>query len=125
MLFLPQDSSKPIRLQGAYISDEEIHKLVGFWRRLGGPRYSEEDVREIESLGRGGDDDDGDELYEKAVEVAGQYRRISTSLLQRRLGIGYPRAARLIDLLEERGVIGPSEDGKSRQVLEREAAAVD
>ncbi len=125
MLFLPQDSSKPIRIQGAFVSDDEMQRLVEFWKGLGGPRYSEDDVREIESLGRGEGDDDADELLEKAAEVAGQYRRISTSLLQRRLGIGYPRAARLVDLLEERGVVGPAEDGKSREVLEREPLGVD
>jgi S-DNA-T family DNA segregation ATPase FtsK/SpoIIIE len=120
MLFLPQDSSKPLRLQGAFVSDEEMHRLVDFWRKLGAPSYTEEDVQEIEILGRSGDDEDGDELFEKAVAVATQYRRVSASLLQRRLGIGYPRAARLIDLLEERGIVGPSEDGKSREVLDRE-----
>jgi DNA segregation ATPase FtsK/SpoIIIE, S-DNA-T family len=125
MLFLPQDSSKPIRVQGAYVSDDEMHKLVEYWRNLGLPRYSDEDVKEIESLGRAGADEDGDELFDKAVDIATQYRRISTSLLQRRLGIGYPRAARLVDLLEERGVVGPSEDGKSREVLEREPEPVD
>ena len=125
MLFLPQDSSKPIRLQGAYVSDEEMQALADYWRRLGIPRYSEEDIREIETLGREGTDEDGDELYQKAVEVAAQYRRISTSLLQRRLGIGYPRAARLVDLLEERGVVGPSEDGKSRDVVERQPLTVE
>ena len=121
MLFLPQDSGKPTRVQGAYVSDDEMHRLVEFWRKLGGPRYSEEEVKEIEALGAD-DDEDGDELFDKAVAVAQQYRRVSASLLQRRLGIGYPRAARLVDLLEERGIVGPSEDGKSREVVEREPA---
>ncbi len=117
MLYMPTDSSKPKRLQGAYVSDQEIQQLVEFWGRLGQPAYTEEEVRELEALGRGEAESDQDELYGKAVEVASQYQRISTSLLQRRLGIGYPRAARIIDLLEERGVIGPAEDGKSREVL--------
>jgi len=125
MLFLPQDSSKPVRVQGAFVSDEEMQRLVEFWRTLGPPRYSTQDVEEIESLGRAAPDEDVDELVEKAADVATQYRRISTSLLQRRLGIGYPRAARLVDLLEERGIVGPSEDGKSREVLEREPLSVD
>ncbi len=125
MLFLPQDSSKPVRVQGAYVSDEEMHRLVEFWRKLGQPRYSEEDAREIETLGKGDDDADGDELYDKAVAVANQYRRVSASLLQRRLGIGYPRAARLVDLLEERGLVGPSEDGKSREVVDREPLPIE
>jgi S-DNA-T family DNA segregation ATPase FtsK/SpoIIIE len=119
MLFLPQDSSKPIRIQGAFVSDEEMQRLVEFWRTLGLPRYTEADVLEMEALAVE-DEDDGDELYEKAVDVALQYRRVSASLLQRRLGIGYPRAARLVDMLEERGVVGPSEDGKSREVMEQQ-----
>jgi S-DNA-T family DNA segregation ATPase FtsK/SpoIIIE len=117
MLFLATDSSKPRRVQGAYVSDQEIQRLVEFWRRLGQPSYTEDEVRELEVLGRGESEGELDELYERAIDVAGQYQRISTSLLQRRLGIGYPRAARLVDLMEERGAIGPSEDGKSRDVL--------
>ncbi|HEV8634996.1 MAG TPA: DNA translocase FtsK, partial [Chloroflexota bacterium] len=67
-----------------------------------------------------GDEAEDGELYERAVEVARQHSRISTSLLQRRLRIGYPRAARLIEVLEERGVVGPSDGGKSREVLQRD-----
>ncbi|MFN8524739.1 MAG: DNA translocase FtsK 4TM domain-containing protein [Chloroflexota bacterium] len=124
MLFLPQDSSKPVRLQGAFVSDDEMQELVEFWKGLGAPRFTEEDAREIEALGKV-EDEDGDELFERAVEVANQYRRVSASLLQRRLGIGYPRAARLVDQMEERGIVGPSEDGKSREVIEQQPLLVD
>jgi len=124
MLYLPQDSSKPVRLQGAYVSDDEMQALVEFWKVLGSPQFTDEDMREVVALGSK-DDEDGDDMYDKAVQVAEQYRRVSTSLLQRRLGIGYPRAARVMDLLEDRGVIGPSEDGKSREVIDREAVTVD
>ena len=117
MLYLPQDAGKPIRLQGAFVGDEEMKTLVDFWTRLGKPSYTDDDIEEVEALNTK-DDEDGDDLYEKAVAVAVQYRKVSASLLQRRLGIGYPRAARLVDLLEERGVIGPSEDGRSRELLE-------
>lgn len=117
MLYLATDASRPVRLQGAYVADQEIHQLVEFWQRLGQPTYTEADVREVEILGRGESDSELDELFERGLAVAFQYQRISTSLLQRRLGIGYPRAARLIDLMEERGAIGPAEDGKSREVL--------
>jgi S-DNA-T family DNA segregation ATPase FtsK/SpoIIIE len=117
MLYLPQDASKPIRLQGAYVGDDEMKSLVDFWTRLGQPSYTDDDMREVEAL-NAKDDDDGDDLFEKAVAVAVQYRKVSASLLQRRLGIGYPRAARLADLLEERGIIGPSEDGRSRELIE-------
>ncbi|MCC6177874.1 MAG: DNA translocase FtsK [Chloroflexi bacterium] len=124
MLYLPQDSSKPVRLQGAFVSDDEMQGLVEFWKRLGAPRFTDADVREIEALGQKVDDD-GDEMYDKAVAVAQQYRKVSASLLQRRLGIGYPRAARLVDLLEEHGVVGPSEDGKSREIIDREPMPVE
>jgi S-DNA-T family DNA segregation ATPase FtsK/SpoIIIE len=116
MLFLPPDSSKPIRLQGTYVSDDEIESLVGYWRGLGRPQYDEHDLAEVENLGRPAESD-GDDLYERAVAVAQETRRISVSLLQRRLGIGYPRAARIVDLLEERGVISSSLDGRSREVV--------
>jgi len=124
MLYLPQDAGKPIRLQGAFVGDDEMKALVDFWTRLGQPGYTDDDMREVEAL-NAKEDEDGDDLYEKAVEVAVQYRKVSASLLQRRLGIGYPRAARLADLLEERGVIGPSEDGRSRELIEAEPVAVE
>ncbi len=116
MLYLPPDSSKPLRLQGTYVSDDEIESLVGHWRGLGRPQYDEHDLAEVESLGRPADAD-ADDLYERAVSIAQESRRISVSLLQRRLGIGYPRAARLVDQLEERGVISASADGRSREVV--------
>jgi len=124
MLYLPQDAGKPIRLQGAFVGDDEMKALVDFWTRLGRPSYTDDDMREVEVL-NSKDDEDGDDLYEKAVAVAVQYRKVSASLLQRRLGIGYPRAARLADLLEERGVIGPSEDGRSRELIDAEPLAVE
>jgi S-DNA-T family DNA segregation ATPase FtsK/SpoIIIE len=124
MLYLPQDASKPIRLQGAFVGDDEMKSLVDFWTRLGTPSYTDDDMREVEAL-NSKDDDDGDDLFEKAVAVAVQYRKVSASLLQRRLGIGYPRAARIADLLEERGIIGPSEDGRSRELIEAEPVAAE
>ncbi len=116
MLYLPPDSSKPIRLQGTYVSDDEIESLVAYWRGMGMPQYDERDLAEVESLGRPAEGD-ADDLYERAVTIAQETRRISVSLLQRRLGIGYPRAARLVDLLEERGVVSASTDGRSREVM--------
>jgi S-DNA-T family DNA segregation ATPase FtsK/SpoIIIE len=117
MLYLPPEAGKPVRLQGTYVSDQEIDALVAYWKGLGSPQYSDDDLEEVESLGRPAEPAD-DELYERAVELARETRRISVSLLQRRLAIGYPRAARLVDLLEERGVIGSSQDGRSREVLD-------
>ncbi|MFN0071012.1 MAG: DNA translocase FtsK 4TM domain-containing protein, partial [Chloroflexota bacterium] len=115
-LFMPQDQGKPIRVQGAYVSDDEIQSLVKHWRIQGMPRFTSDEVQELQKLGQPEPEDTTDEMYERALEVASQYQKISISLLQRRLGIGYPRAARLVDLLEERGIVAASSDGKSREV---------
>ena len=109
MLYLAQDASRPERAQGVFISDAEIEKVVGFWqatprRRL--PPVLLRPADDDESEGAGDEDDDvrdRDELIEKAIELAHQHSKLSTSLLQRRMRIGYPRAARLMDQLEEEG----------------------
>ena len=125
MLYSSGDTSKPQRIQGVWVSDQELQRLVTHWRRQGLPRYSEVDVEQMEALGQSAGTEEADELYERAVGVTAQYSRVSTSLLQRRLGVGYPRAARLIDLMEERGVVSSSEDGRSREVLDRAEAPED
>ena len=109
MLFLPPDMSKPVRVQGAYVSDPEIDALVVYWRGLGPPQYDEADLADLEMLGRP-EEPAGDEMYERAAALAQDTGRISVSFLQRRLGIGYPRAARLQDQLVEHGVI--ASDGR-------------
>ena len=119
MLFQPPDAPKPKRIQGAFISDAEIEKLVQHWKNLRAPfppKISLE-FKEVFSNSEPRSEDRDDELFGKALEVASQYNRLSTSLLQRRLKIGYPRAARLMDVLEEQGVVGPGEAGKSRDVI--------
>jgi len=116
MLFLPTDEAKPRRLQGVYVSDQEIDALVAYWKRLGTPQYDEDDLAQLESLGRPAESP-SDDLYGRAVELTQETNRLSVSLLQRRLGIGYPRAARLMDLLESRGVVISSDDGKAWQVV--------
>ncbi|MBI2855468.1 MAG: DNA translocase FtsK, partial [Chloroflexi bacterium] len=119
MLFQPQDIPKPRRIQGAFLSDGEIEELVDHWRRQRGPLPPEiplePEESDTETDQRQGDL--GDELLNQAIELATHYNRLSTSLLQRRLRIGYPRAARLMDILEDEGVVGPGEPGKSRVVL--------
>jgi DNA segregation ATPase FtsK/SpoIIIE, S-DNA-T family len=123
MLFMPTDASKPKRLQGSFVSDQELERIVVWWtndrfRHLVPDKMDhllEEAQDEVQSEHDAGDDEDP--LYEAARELAGQHSRVSTSLLQRRLHIGYPRAARLIDMLEENGVVAASESGQSREVL--------
>jgi len=119
MLFLPPDAPKPKRLQGSFVSEADVERLVSFWishrpREAHVPHLMEELV---EATTAGGDGADEDPLLEKARRLAQEHNRISTSFLQRRLGIGYPRAARIMDLLEEEGLVATGEPGKSRQVL--------
>ncbi|HLI26368.1 MAG TPA: DNA translocase FtsK [Chloroflexota bacterium] len=112
MLYLSAEAAKPQRVQGTFVSDAEITALVSFWREQGPAQYDPEAIAAVESLGSGRDEG-GDDLVERAAALAQEHTRISVSLLQRRLGIGYPRAARLMDTLAARGIVRPSEDGKS------------
>ena len=118
MLYMAPDAAKPKRLQGVFVSDEEIERLVEFWTQ---ERFADIERPTFDHLLRRGEaelEQEGatDDMLERAKELAYEHNRISTSLLQRRLRIGYPRAARLMDMLEEAGVIGPPEGGGSREV---------
>ena len=123
MLFLSNETPKPQRIQGAYVSDREIGRIREFWRSQEWPPLPEFDLEpapeESKDATWNGTDRSGrqDEMLEKAMELASRYSHLSTSLLQRRLRIGYPRAARLMDQLEDEGLIGPGEPGKSREVM--------
>jgi S-DNA-T family DNA segregation ATPase FtsK/SpoIIIE len=120
MLYLPPEQAKPVRIQGAFISDKEITELTSFVKNQGiTPQYTEE-VVEMPKPGTttvAGVEGDMDELFAEAVRVICQYDRASASLLQRRLSIGYARAARMLDQLESAGVVGPAEGSKPREVL--------
>ena len=123
MLFLAGNSAKPRRIQGAYISDKEIKKVTDYLRKARLPQYDEEvavgrTAQAEAGLGFGltGSETD-DELYEEAKEVIIRAGKASASLLQRRLRIGYARAARLLDILEERGIVGPADGAKPRDVF--------
>lgn len=123
MLFLAGNSAKPRRIQGAYISDKEIKKVTDYLRKARLPQYDEEigagrTAQAEAGLGFGltGSETD-DELYEEAKEVIIKAGKASASLLQRRLRIGYARAARLLDMLEERGIVGPADGAKPRDVF--------
>ena len=120
MLYLPTDAAKPRRLQGVYVSDEEVERLVAFWTQ---DRFQEQEPEVFDHLLKEAkehpsDPMDGDDpMLERAKELAQEHKRMSTSMLQRRLRIGYPRAARLMDMLEDQGVVAPAEGGGSREVL--------
>ena len=120
MLFLPMGASKPQRLQGAFVSDKEIERIVEFIKADSTAHYNEDIIEHIENGAedRGGNDDsEADDLLPQAIEVVVELGQASASLLQRKLKVGYSRAGRLIDQLEERGIIGPHEGSKPRKVL--------
>ncbi len=126
MLFSPVGSSKLQRIQGAYIDEAQILELTEAWRRQGEPEFHEELLEEVASEEPAGDDDDAlhpdeDPLLEEAIALVAQMGTASTSMLQRRLRLGYTRAGRLIDMLERRGIISGYEGSKPRQVLITEA----
>ncbi len=126
MLFSPIGSSKLQRIQGAFIDEEQIAELSDGWRRQGEPQFQEELLEEVASEGGGGSEDDGfdpdeDPVLEEAIALVAQMGTASTSMLQRRLRLGYTRAGRLIDMLERRGIISGYEGSKPRQVLITEA----
>jgi DNA segregation ATPase FtsK/SpoIIIE, S-DNA-T family len=126
MLFRPAGESRSARIQGAFITEEEIERLTDHWRRQGEPELQEELLEAVEGQddGEGGDGDfdpDQDELLGDAIATVVQMGTASTSMLQRRLRVGYTRAGRLIDMMERRGVISGYEGSKARQVLITEA----
>ncbi|MFZ9352560.1 MAG: DNA translocase FtsK [Candidatus Limnocylindrus sp.] len=127
MLFQPSDAPKPTRMQGVFVSDREINEVVAHWRGQGLPDYQLGIVATAERGGGGGadrgrDEEPADRLFDEAVQVIAEHDRASASLLQRRLRIGYARAARIIDQLEEQGYIGPF-DGSSARVVNRQKIA--
>jgi len=124
LLFISAEISKPKRIQGAYISEEETKKVADFIREHNAA--PEEEVQFTNGNGNGitpasifdeSLDEDGDEMYDEAVDVVRQAQKASASLLQRRLRVGYARAARLLDLMEEKGIIGPGDGAKPRDVF--------
>lgn len=116
MLFMPVGSSKPTRVQGAFMSDQEVEAIVEYCRGQGDAQYVEDLVPEIDDTVANADEQ-LDELYDQAVQIVVEGKQASVSLLQRRMRVGYTRAARLIDSLEAHGIVGPYEGSKPREVL--------
>lgn len=121
MLYLPPDEARPRRVQGAYVADSDLARLIEFLRKNGiAPQYTEE-VTSMPVKGRnrgiGPDTDERDDLFAEAVRIVCSSDKASASLMQRRLSIGYARAARLLDQLESAGVVGPQDGSKPREVL--------
>ncbi len=128
MLYIPPDQSKPSRIQGAFVSDSEVHRLVDWLKQRGEPVQYTEEVTSMATIAKSGPGGrgaaaagKGDPLIDEAIRIVCQYDRASASLLQRKLSIGYARAARILDTLEEIGIVGPGEGSKPRDVLMRNA----
>jgi len=126
MLFSPPGTSRLVRAQGAFVSDEEVIGLVEFLKRNGPPQYAQSVQQHIDRAadeeGEATDVEDGDlgndeELYNQALDVLKTSRRASTSMLQRRLRIGYNRAARIMEIMEEKGIVGPENGSSPREIL--------
>jgi S-DNA-T family DNA segregation ATPase FtsK/SpoIIIE len=128
MLFSPPGTSRLVRAQGAFVSDEEVHEMVEFLKRNGPPQYAQsvqqqidraasEDDEDADADGEDGDLGDDEELYQQALDVLKSTKRASTSMLQRRLRIGYNRAARIMEIMEEKGIVGPENGSSPREIL--------
>jgi len=132
MLYLPPGTAAPERVHGAFVDDHEVHKVVSWLRAQGEPDYIDGVLEEVQSLGNGkvigefglledasnGEGGEGyDELYDQAVRIVTETRRASISGVQRRLKIGYNRAARMIETMEQEGIVTPPESNGNRTVL--------
>ena len=126
MLYLPPSASRLIRSQGVLVTDDEIHRLVEFVSAQSSPAFDTAMHEKLQSAATPEEDvtDEDEELVEKCIEIIRQEKRASTSLLQRRLRLGYTRAARIVDILEQRGILGPGEGAKPREILVDLDAAV-
>ena len=127
MLFSPPGTSRLVRAQGAFVSDEEVQEMVEFLKRNGPPQYAQAVQQHIDRAARedeegeegaeDGDLGDDEDLYQQALDVLKSTRRASTSMLQRRLRIGYNRAARIMEIMEEKGIVGPENGSSPREIL--------
>ena len=127
MLFMPPGSGLPVRVHGAFVSDEEVHRVVADWKRRGQPDYIDGLLEEGSGYdgvpgfpvegGEGGEGSEEDALYDEAVRFVCETRRASISSVQRKLRIGYNRAARLIESMEAAGVVSAMNTNGSREVL--------
>jgi S-DNA-T family DNA segregation ATPase FtsK/SpoIIIE len=127
MLFVPPDQARPTRIQGTFVSDQDVKRLVNYIKSKGIPvQYTSEVIEQAVNIkGRGGativsgGGDEKDDLFEEAINLVCQHDKASASLLQRRFKIGFNRAARLLEQLEQHGIVGVGEGAKPREVLVR------
>jgi S-DNA-T family DNA segregation ATPase FtsK/SpoIIIE len=125
MLFIPPNQSRPTRIQGTFVSETEIRQLIDYLKETGiEPQYTEEVTTKYTAkkvTSPTGQDEEVDEIFEEAVRVVVEYDRASASLLQRRLSVGYARAARVLDQLQSAGIVSAPDGSKPRDVLIRNA----
>ena len=119
MLFNPMGMGKPIRVQGTFITDSEVHKVIDYVKSQveNSTSYNEDILSKIERTNVQEGMDDSDELLPEAIDLVVRSGQASVSMLQRRFRIGYNRAARIVDMMEARGIIGPQDGSRPRQVL--------
>ncbi|GAB1483707.1 hypothetical protein MASR2M78_25230 [Treponema sp.] len=119
MLFASAWDPFPIRMQGAFVSEEEVERVVEYVKTLGAPDYIDEEIfyDEEDAAEPGLFTDEEDPLYDHALTIVSQQGKASASYIQRRLKIGYNRAARIVELMEERGIVGPAQGSKPRELL--------
>ena len=126
MLYLPPGTGLPIRVHGAFVSDDEVHRVVEAWKQRGAPDYIEDILAGVEESGsgfdstgggEGGEGSEDDPLYDEAVAFVLESRRASISAVQRKLKIGYNRAARMVEAMEMAGVVSPMNGNGSREVI--------
>ena len=125
MLYIPPEQAKPTRIQGTFVSEAETKRIIDHLKNTGmQPEYTEEVTTKFAAkkmMGADGVVEDLDDMFEDAVRVITKHDKASASLLQRRLSIGYARAARILDQLEHAGIVGPPEGSKPREVLIKDA----
>jgi DNA segregation ATPase FtsK/SpoIIIE, S-DNA-T family len=120
MLFVPPASSRPVRIHGAWVSEDEVREIAAFLKKQGQAVYEEGLIQPIKDMtpgGEGASEAERDDIYWRAVELVISQKQGSISFIQRRLGLGYPKAARFIDLMEQDRIIGPGDGAKPRQIL--------
>jgi len=122
MLYLPPGTGYPQRVHGAFVSDQEVHRVAEYLKALGVPQYVEGVLTSLDELEAGGEVESGgnveaDALYDQAVDIVVKSRRASISLVQRHLRIGYNRAARLVEQMERAGVVTPMQSNGNREVI--------
>jgi S-DNA-T family DNA segregation ATPase FtsK/SpoIIIE len=123
LLFLPPGTARLTRVHGAFVSDQEVRKVISFIKQQARPRYRPEVFETKKDVETAAIDEEYDEMYDQAVAIVTEIQQASISMIQRRLRVGYNRAARMIEQMEREGVVGPADGAKPREVYARKIQA--